>query len=181
MPVLDPTPWVPGMTTAHNLDRIGGRLHLPPVSDSSSETQRQARRWIASESMFASLLSALVVSELTLDSFVKNSEIEHSMYVLNVDLWSEDALKEVNLVRHTTASPSISSTSPASYAQIENTTPAFSHILPSNMTPGREVGYHQQTMYPPPNQAVGPYGMQPPYGGKFTMFLCQEYGATFAH
>jgi hypothetical protein len=93
------------------------------------------------------------------------SEIEHTMYVLNVDLWSEDALKEVNLVRHTTATPSISSTSPASYAQIEQNTPAYSHILPSS----RDMGYSPQMAYPPQNQAVSPYGMQQPYGqGKLT-------------
>lgn len=90
-----------------------------------------------------------------------DSEIEYGMYVLNVDLWDEHALKEVNLVRHTTASPSISSTSPASYAQMEST-PAYSNILPSNIPP-RDVGYGQ--VYPPPGQAVGPYGMQPAYGG----------------
>ncbi len=88
-----------------------------------------------------------------------NSDIEYTMYVLNVDLWSEDALKEVNLVRHTTATPSISSTSPASYAQIEQATPAYSHILPSS----RDMGYPQQMAYPPPGQAVSPYGMQQPY------------------
>lgn len=83
------------------------------------------------------------------------------MYVLNVDLWSEDALKEVNLVRHTTATPSISSTSPASYAQIEQATPAYSHILPSS----RDMGYPpQQIGYPGPGHAVTPYGMQQPYG-----------------
>jgi hypothetical protein len=87
------------------------------------------------------------------------------MYVLNVDLWSEDALKEVNLVRHTTATPSISSTSPASYAQIEQNPPAYSHILPSS----RDMGYSPQMAYPPQSQAVSPYGMQQPYGqGKLT-------------
>ena len=89
------------------------------------------------------------------------------MYVLNVDLWSEDALKEVNLVRHTTASPSISSTSPASYAQIEQATPAFSHILPSNVPSSRDAGYPQQITYQPPSQAVTPYGMSQPYGSPF--------------
>ncbi|KAK0746029.1 velvet factor-domain-containing protein [Schizothecium vesticola] len=88
---------------------------------------------------------------------VNCNEIEHTMYVLNVDLWSEDALKEVNLVRHTTATPSISSTTPASYAAIEQSTPAYSNILPSN----REVGYSTQ-MYQPPNPSVNPYAMQPP-------------------
>ena len=82
------------------------------------------------------------------------------MYVLNVDLWSEDALREVNLVRHTTATPSISSTSPASYAQIDQATPTYSHILPSS----RDVAYGSQMGYGPQNQAVAPYGMQQPYG-----------------
>lgn len=82
------------------------------------------------------------------------------MYVLNVDLWSEDALKEVNLVRHTTATPSISSTSPASYAQIEQASPAYSHMVP----PGRDMAYSQQMGYPAPGQPVSPYGMQQPYG-----------------
>ncbi len=80
------------------------------------------------------------------------------MYVLNVDLWSEDALREVNLVRHSTATPSISSTTPASYAQIEQSTPAFTHILPSS---------HNQLTYAPP---VNPYAMQQtgyPSPGKF--------------
>lgn len=83
------------------------------------------------------------------------------MYVLNVDLWSEDATKEVNLVRHTTATPSISSTTPASYAAIEQSTPAFSHILPSN----RDVGYPQQMPYQASSPAVNPYAMQSPYSG----------------
>jgi hypothetical protein len=81
------------------------------------------------------------------------------MYVLNVDLWSEDALKEVNLVRHTTATPSISSTSPASYAQIEQSAPTYSHMMPSS----RDLGYPQQMAYPPPGQVVSPYGMQQQY------------------
>ncbi|KAL2257908.1 hypothetical protein VTK26DRAFT_8986 [Humicola hyalothermophila] len=102
----------------------------------------------------------LIVRDAKTGKEIDCNEIEHTMYVLNVDLWSEDALKEVNLVRHTTATPSISSTSPASYAQIEQATPAYSHILPSS----RDVGYGSQQMgYPPPGQAVSPYGMQQPY------------------
>ncbi|KAK4116384.1 hypothetical protein N656DRAFT_774633 [Canariomyces notabilis] len=102
----------------------------------------------------------LIVRDAKTGKEIDCNEIEHTMYVLNVDLWSEDALKEVNLVRHTTATPSISSTSPASYAQIEQATPAYSHILPSS----RDVGYaSQQVGYPPPGQAISPYGMQQPY------------------
>ncbi|KAL2140689.1 hypothetical protein VTI28DRAFT_3506 [Corynascus sepedonium] len=106
----------------------------------------------------------LIVKDAKTGKEIDCNEIEHTMYVLNVDLWSEDALKEVNLVRHTTATPSISSTSPASYAQIEQTTPAYSHILPSS----RDMGYSQQMAYPPPQgQSVSPYGMQQSYGQGF--------------
>ncbi|KAL2018703.1 hypothetical protein VTK56DRAFT_477 [Thermocarpiscus australiensis] len=102
----------------------------------------------------------LIIRDVKTGKEIDCNEIEHTMYVLNVDLWSEDALREVNLVRHTTATPSISSTSPASYAQIEQATPAYSHILPSS----RDVGYPSQQMtYPPPGQPVSPYGMQQAY------------------
>ncbi|KAK4230494.1 velvet factor-domain-containing protein [Podospora fimiseda] len=90
------------------------------------------------------------------------NEIEHTLYVLNVDLWSDDALKEVNLVRHTTASPSISSTSPASYAAIESSTPAYT--IPSNMT--RDSGYSPQLAYAS-SQTISPYSMQPPFPSGF--------------
>lgn len=78
------------------------------------------------------------------------------MFVLNVDLWSEDALKEVNLVRHTTTTPSISSTTPASYEQVENA-PQYSSILPSNP---REQSYGSG-MYGHPG--ANAYGAQPQY------------------
>ncbi|KAK0657183.1 velvet factor-domain-containing protein [Cercophora newfieldiana] len=91
---------------------------------------------------------------------VNCNEIEHTMYVLNVDLWSEDALREVNLVRHTTATPSISSTTPASYASIEQSTPAFSNVLPSS----RDTGYGQPMGYQQPGPPVNPY-LPPQYQG----------------
>jgi hypothetical protein len=89
------------------------------------------------------------------------SEIEHTMYVLNVDLWSEDATKEVNLVRHTTATPSISSTTQASFGSIESVTPAYAHILPS----GRPE-YPPQVSFPP---TVNPYSVPQGYGGMFQL------------
>ncbi|OAA61233.1 Velvet factor [Niveomyces insectorum RCEF 264] len=98
----------------------------------------------------------IVVTDLATGKEVDCNEIEHTMFVLNVDLWSEDALKEVNLVRHTTTTPSISSTTPASYEQVENT-PAYSAILPSNP---REQGYGSGMFGHP---GVNPYGAQSPY------------------
>jgi hypothetical protein len=83
------------------------------------------------------------------------------MYVLNVDLWSEDATKEVNLVRHTTSTPSISSTTQASFGSIESVTPAYAHILPSN-----RPDYAPQVSYPP---AVNPYSVPQGYAGMFQL------------
>lgn len=46
------------------------------------------------------------------------NDIEHQMYVVAVDLWSFDGLKEVNLVKHSQNSPSISSTTQQSYRDV---------------------------------------------------------------
>ena len=43
------------------------------------------------------------------------SDIDTSYFVLTVDLWSADATKEVNLVRHSATSPSISAGTHSSY------------------------------------------------------------------
>lgn len=37
---------------------------------------------------------------------ILNSDIDHAMFVLNVDLWSEDGTREVNLVRSSSSSAS---------------------------------------------------------------------------
>lgn len=87
------------------------------------------------------------------------------MYVLNVDLWSEDAQKEVNLVRHTTATPSISSTTPESFAAVE-ARPQFQPLLPGSRDPNypSPIGYSQ-----PPN----PY-MQGGYAQGTAVSLCSK-------
>lgn len=53
------------------------------------------------------------------------SDIDTSYFVLSVDLWSADATKEVNLVRHSATSPSISAATSASYPP--NTNPQGSY------------------------------------------------------
>lgn len=83
------------------------------------------------------------------------------MFVLNVDLWNEDGTREVNLVRSSTGSPSISSTTPYSYATLNSggdnsIVPYSQHAL----APNRDPAYNQQ-------QAVGyvaEYSMQSGYG-----------------
>lgn len=59
------------------------------------------------------------------------SDIDFGLFVLNVDLWSADGTKEVNLVRHSSPSPSISSTIPTSYGQSQGLTgPIYNNPLP---------------------------------------------------
>ena len=80
-----------------------------------------------------------------------DSEIDTTFYVLSVDLWSADGTKEVNLVRHSATSPSISATTSSSYPPPP--TP------PQQQFPyGAPVGAMHGGMPP-----VG-YGMNHPYG-----------------
>ena len=138
-----------------SMPRTDGRLPPRPVFVSSSEMPIPGKRSTASKFWIQRLAGLRQPGTNSL-----GSEIEHTMYVLNVDLWSEDALREVNLVRHTTATPSISSTTPASYAQVEATTPAFTNILPSSHP-------HGQMGYPAPN--VAPYMQQQGYQASGTL------------
>lgn len=79
------------------------------------------------------------------------SEIEHSMYIVNVDLWNEDGTQEVNLVRHSGSTPSISSTTPTSFAQVQNSM-AHPQILPAQDQTGGHVAFQN-----PPS--VNPFAM----------------------
>jgi len=56
---------------------------------------------------------------------ILTSEIDHGMFVLNVDLWSEDGHREVNLVRHSATSPSIGATQPLSYSELQSGQAAY--------------------------------------------------------
>lgn len=82
------------------------------------------------------------------------------MFVLNVDLWSEDGSREVNLVRSSTGSPSISSTTPYSYATLNggdaSMNPYPQHVLPSS----RDSGYSAAQA----GGYVQDYPVQPAYG-----------------
>ncbi|KAK2609039.1 Velvet complex subunit 2 [Conoideocrella luteorostrata] len=100
-------------------------------------------------------------------------DIDHSMFVLNVDLWNEDGTKEVNLVRSSTGSPSISSTTPYSYTTLNGgdtgLVPYTQHVLPSNRDSAynashginyvqdyqMQASYAQASPYPP-NGSYGP-------------------------
>lgn len=74
------------------------------------------------------------------------------MYIVNVDLWNEDGTQEVNLVRHSGSTPSISSTTPTSFAQVQNSM-AHPPILPAQDQTGGHVAAFQN----PPS--VNPFTM----------------------
>jgi hypothetical protein len=84
------------------------------------------------------------------------------MFVLNVDLWSADGQNEVNLVRHSQTSPSISMTAAVSYAHVEHGShTAFSHILPGAGQPQIKFEHGAGPSYAPPPAYPNPYGAAP--------------------
>ncbi|KAL8992842.1 MAG: hypothetical protein Q9188_007484 [Gyalolechia gomerana] len=109
------------------------------------------------------------------------NHIDTSFFVLTVDLWNAEGDKEVNLVRHSQTSPSISAATSASYPPpnvlhnpfglpsqyLTNSpyapAPSQSHMLPSHqqMYSAPSVGYHpyqqqQQPMYHQQHQIAPP-------------------------
>lgn len=118
----------------------------------------------------------LIITDVSTGKEVDCNDVDHGMFVLNVDLWSSDGQREVNLVRHSATSPSISCTTPVSYANLESSSVAYSSILPTSNAIKFEPGNpHNQAPYNPyPGQpSVTPYagnqpqqyGGQPQYGG----------------
>jgi hypothetical protein len=107
----------------------------------------------------------LVITDIATGKEVDCNEIDHSMFVLNVDLWSEDGKREVNLVRSSSGNPAISSTTPFSYSTLNGgevpTVPFGQPVLP----PGRDAAYNSP-------MAVGgyvpEYQVQPAYGHAVT-------------
>jgi hypothetical protein len=84
------------------------------------------------------------------------------MFVLNVDLWSEDGTREVNLVRSSGGNPAISSTTPFSYSTLNggDTTPlGYGQQM---MPPSRDSGYNPGA--PPGVGYVQDYQVQQGYG-----------------
>lgn len=94
-----------------------------------------------------------------------SSEIDTSFYVLTVDLWNAEGTNEVNLVKHSANSPSISTAMSSSYPpppqNVSPTYPSYS-----------QNPYNQPVGYPPMNSYYGanpqmayqnPYGPNPQY------------------
>ncbi|KAH6674065.1 velvet factor-domain-containing protein [Plectosphaerella plurivora] len=116
----------------------------------------------------------IIVTDPTTGKEIDVNLIDHGMFVLNVDLWSEDGQREVNLVRHTNSAPSISSTTPCSYTGIADN--PYHPILPSN-TSHREPQYAPAAGMGYPSHQSQP-GYSPAYGGPAPGYAVpQQYGA----
>jgi hypothetical protein len=86
------------------------------------------------------------------------------MFVLNVDLWSSDGSREVNLVRHSAANTPTSATGPSiMFADAPSNPPAYSNILPGQSStafkfeaghgrPSYTQSYHAYAGQPPASQ-----------------------------
>ncbi|KAI0482979.1 hypothetical protein GGR56DRAFT_218388 [Xylariaceae sp. FL0804] len=115
----------------------------------------------------------LVVMDKATAKEVDCNEVEHQHYVLHVDLWNAEGDKEVNLVKHSQQSPSISSTQHSSFRDVTEGGQAYGYqtIVPSHgrdfsQPPG--AAYSQQMApYQPDPYAQGQYGYPQqvqPYG-----------------
>lgn len=94
------------------------------------------------------------------------SEIDTSFYVLTVDLWNAEGTSEVNLVRHSATSPSISTATSSSYPPPPQ---SFSPTYPMYPQYGQPVGY------PPMNGYYGGNAQQLAYQNPQAAYYPQYY------
>ncbi|KAI5288491.1 hypothetical protein KEM55_009074 [Ascosphaera atra] len=97
------------------------------------------------------------------------SDIDTSFFVLTVDLWSADASYEVNLVRHSASSPSISTASASSFPPPPTVSTPYAYGQ-SGYPQGsayanfyNSPGYNQQGMQYGGNTGSPYYGINSPY------------------
>jgi hypothetical protein len=95
------------------------------------------------------------------------NELDPTYFVMTVDLWSHNGMHEVNLVRHSATSPSISATTASSYPPQALPPNAYAYGGPMGMPP-QQYGYppHQQQQQQqqhggPPQYAPSPYAGDP--------------------
>ena len=90
------------------------------------------------------------------------SEIDTSFYVLTVDLWNADGEREVNLVRHSAISPSISSATSSSYPpppqNVQTSYPSYSYDGYGADYPLLSPDYNSQISYQNFYDQAGPQG-----------------------
>jgi Velvet factor len=110
-------------------------------------------------------------------------DIDISFFVITVDLWDEEAQKEVNLVKHAANSPSISTASAVAYPQtptatVSNPIPSES-VLEANLPQSASQSYYQfpQSNYTSPAGAQ----QQSPASPYYQPHAQQGYGGVQAN
>ncbi|KAJ5740021.1 Velvet complex subunit B [Penicillium manginii] len=106
----------------------------------------------------------LIVRDIHSGKEIDINEIDTSFYVLTVDLWNADGTNEVNLVKHSATSPSISTAMSSSYPP-----PPQNNISPTYAGYGQNAYGAQPVGYPAMNYYGGgqmypnqhPYAQQP--------------------
>ncbi|KAJ5644473.1 Velvet complex subunit B [Penicillium longicatenatum] len=95
----------------------------------------------------------LIVRDAQTDKEIDINEIDTSFYVLTVDLWNAEGTNEVNLVKHSATSPSISTAMSSSY-------PPPPQSMSPTYPPGYGQPYGNPVGYPPVNNYYGAPQMQ---------------------
>ncbi|KAL8851858.1 MAG: hypothetical protein Q9221_003284 [Calogaya cf. arnoldii] len=116
------------------------------------------------------------------------NSIDTSFFVLTVDLWNAEGTKEVNLVRHSQTSPSISAATSTSYpppAVVQNpfglttympsnTYASLAHQPFPNHHQQQQQQQQQQQIYPAPSQGYHTYQQHLSYGQQFAPMPQQQ-------
>ncbi|RGP61906.1 hypothetical protein FLONG3_10374, partial [Fusarium longipes] len=117
----------------------------------------------------------LVIIDSETGKEVDYSTLDHAMFVLSVDLWDKDGIKEVNLVRSSTGPGSVASSNNYSWSTEPGTPSYTQQTLTSSREPsypqGQGLGYGQD--YPPPVQQN--YGQAPSYPASSSYGPPQQY------
>ncbi|KAF8543614.1 velvet factor [Trichophaea hybrida] len=105
----------------------------------------------------------LVVKDEATGKEVDINEVDTSHYVLTVDLWSADGTREVNLVRHSATSPSISAATSSSYPPPPPTPPPHPHPQAhhTHHVQQQHPGYSQHAPQMPPQNTYQGYSSAP--------------------
>lgn len=89
----------------------------------------------------------LIVNDAQTEKEIDINEIDTSFYVLTVDLWNAEGTSEVNLVRHSATSPSISTATSSSYPPPPQSFSPSYPMYPQQNPYGQPVGYPMNGYY----------------------------------
>ncbi|PYH49918.1 velvet factor family protein [Aspergillus saccharolyticus JOP 1030-1] len=114
----------------------------------------------------------LIVRDAQTEKEIDINEIDTSFYVLMVDLWNAEGTSEVNLVKHSATSPSISTAMSSSYPPpLQNVSPSYPPYAQNAY--GQPVPYpHMNNYYPgnPQLQYQNPYAANPQAQGYYPYY-----------